>query len=95
MSRRWYNHSHVRVPFMPRDAVPIQLSTTFRFGDVDAAVRNRNLDCSEYDTCLVYAAAEGWQNFTCRRCARFRAEESETPLTLQSSVSSHVAGLGV
>lgn len=92
---RWSNHSHVRVPVMLRSAAPIQLSATFHFGDVEAAVRNRHLDCSEYDTCLVYAAAEGWKNFTCRRCVRFRSEESETPLTLHPSVNSHIKGLGV
>jgi hypothetical protein len=95
MSRRWYNHSHVRVPFMPSDAVPIQLSMTFRFGDVEAAMRNRNLDCPQYDSCLVYAAAKGWQNFTCRRCIRFRLDDQDETFTVKQYVNSHIESLGV
>jgi hypothetical protein len=90
MSRRWFDHSHVRVPTMPFDAMPRQLSRIFRIGDVAAAVRNRNLDCSEYDKCLVYAVAAGWVNFTCRRCLRFRGES-----TRQTAVNSQLTQLAI
>lgn len=84
------------LPALPLGAGPELLNVTFVVGDIATAGEHRSFDCPHYDSCLNYAIAAEWGNFTCRGCALSGADRQlalrrESQLRSTSTEVSHGA----